>query len=102
MLPDFASVNFSEEGTGDLCQLLLERDIGVEAALWSTADARLLGDLGLACRLLHVLVEVQDPGPSAAVDHGVRIDDVLDRTGREIAASSQTNHWPERLIWMMA
>lgn len=34
VLPDFASVNWHEEGSGQVADLLVERGIGVEAGLW--------------------------------------------------------------------
>jgi uncharacterized protein (DUF849 family) len=58
ILPDFASVNFDEPGTADLCHELLERGIGVEAGLSTVADAQLLCALGLADRCLRILIEV--------------------------------------------
>lgn len=57
LLPDFASVNFSEPGTVDLCMLLFSRGIGVEAGIADVADACLLRDTGLAQRCLRVLIE---------------------------------------------
>lgn len=44
MLPDFCSVNFSEDGTDELCQLLLDKGIAIEAGLNSVADARAFVD----------------------------------------------------------
>ena len=57
VLPDFASVNFSEPGTIDLCMLLFSRGIGVEAGISDVSDACLLHDSGLAERCLRVLLE---------------------------------------------
>jgi uncharacterized protein (DUF849 family) len=56
-LPDFCSVNLSEVDALELVALLLERNVGVEAGVWSASDAeRLLGS-GMAARCLRVLVE---------------------------------------------
>ena len=38
-LPDYASVNWHEEGADELADLLLDRGIGVEAGLWHVAPA---------------------------------------------------------------
>src|SRR4051794_16387087 len=58
--PDFVSVNFSEEGTEQLCAALLEAGIGIEAGLASADDARLLIASGLAGRCVRLLIEPDD------------------------------------------
>jgi uncharacterized protein (DUF849 family) len=40
--PDFASVNFSEPGTTELCAHFLSCNVGIEAGIWSVEDAHLL------------------------------------------------------------
>ena len=42
VLPDFASVNLSEPGAAEVCGALARRGVGLEAGLWSAADARYL------------------------------------------------------------
>ncbi len=63
ILPDFASVNFSEPGAAELCSLLLLRGIDVEAGLATVMDAQRLLELDLADRCLRILIE---PGEEAA------------------------------------
>lgn len=48
VLPDFASVNFGEEGAVELAQLLLLRGVDVEAGLCDAADAEVFLKSGLA------------------------------------------------------
>ncbi len=48
VLPDFVFVNFEEEGSTDLAELLHRRGVGVEAGLSSVAAALTLPDGGLA------------------------------------------------------
>ena len=67
-LPDFAGVNFSEAGALDLCAALLARGIGVEAGLWTPADAQLLIEASLADSCLRLLVEPMDEAPEAALE----------------------------------
>ncbi len=57
VLPDFASVNFSESGTPDLCAALLTKGIGVEAGLSNAEDAQLLLKMGITDRCLRILIE---------------------------------------------
>lgn len=56
-LPDFCSVNLSEHDALDLMALLLERNVGIEAGVWSAQDAERLVSSGMAERCLRVLVE---------------------------------------------
>lgn len=79
--PDFASVNFYEEGAADVARLLIERDIGVEAGLATVADACTLADSGLAEHCLRILVEVEENDPEGAVDLASAIADELQDLG---------------------
>lgn len=64
--PDFVSVNFSEAGIKQLCAVLLETGIGIEAGLASADDARLLIASGLASRCVRLLIEPDDETTVAA------------------------------------
>ncbi|HEX8119761.1 MAG TPA: 3-keto-5-aminohexanoate cleavage protein [Solirubrobacteraceae bacterium] len=78
--PDYASVNVSEEGFERVMQALLDVGIGIEAGVWSVADAERLAASGLGPRVLRVLVEPVDAGARgvAAVEE---IHAALDRLG---------------------
>src|SRR5467141_1400200 len=80
VLPDFASVNFSEDGTDELCALLLDKRIKVEAGLGSVADARAFVDSNFVDRCLRVLVEVE-PGASDPIRTAAVIGRVLEGSG---------------------
>ncbi len=80
ILPDFASVNFSEDGTDELCELLLARGIKIEAGLGSVADARAFVDSGFVERCLRVLVEVE-PGANDPIRTAAVIGRVLEGNG---------------------
>lgn len=67
VLPDFASVNFSEPGVADLCQALHAHGIGIEAGLSTTADVALLLDLDLADYCLRILIEPDEEETEAAL-----------------------------------
>lgn len=81
--PDFCSVNLSEPGCERVMEALWGLGIGVEAGVWSVADAELLGALGVAAGCLRVLVEIDDEArsPDAAAVEAAAVDDVLDRAG---------------------
>jgi uncharacterized protein (DUF849 family) len=67
VLPDFASVNFSEPGTAELCALLFERGIGVEVGIGTIEDALLLLHLNIADRCVRILIEPEEPETAAAL-----------------------------------
>jgi uncharacterized protein (DUF849 family) len=65
-LPDFCSVNLEEVDAIELIELLLQRNVGIEAGVWQEADARRLLESGHAERCLRILVEpiTEDPDES--------------------------------------
>jgi uncharacterized protein (DUF849 family) len=64
--PDFASVNVSEAGFAELVETLHRAGVGVEAGVWSTADAQELAAFG-AVGWTRVLVEILDGAAEAAI-----------------------------------
>ena len=84
VLPDFASVNFHEEGAESLAAMLLERGIGIEAGLCDARSAARWIQAGLAKLCLRVLVEPQDPDLPAALGTIAEIEAELD--GAEMSA----------------
>ena len=76
--PDFVSVNFSEPGATDLCGLLRQLGIGIEAGIWTAGDAEALLASGFARHLVRTLVEPQEPDPLEAETTADRISMVLD------------------------
>jgi len=78
--PGFASVNLSEPGAEAVMRALLDRGlVGIEAGVWSVADAERLAATGLAGALTRVLVEVIDVPREAAPGAARAIDAALDR-----------------------
>jgi uncharacterized protein (DUF849 family) len=94
--PDFASVNFSEDGAVGLCEELLARGIGIEPGLASVEDARLLLASGLAARAERLLVEVHGAGDDRQVDLAAAIDAVLDDAGVE---APRFHHGGDAATW---
>jgi uncharacterized protein (DUF849 family) len=74
-LPDYVSVNLAEAGSAELCALLERRGVGLEAGVWTLADAHLLLERGLAP--LRVLVETSDGGAEDPVTVAAEIDELL-------------------------
>lgn len=79
--PDFVSVNFSEPGTPDLCNALAAKQIGIEAGLWTVADAEAFVHSGAAERCVRILIEPREDAASEAIATGDAVAAVLDRHG---------------------
>jgi uncharacterized protein (DUF849 family) len=58
VMPDYVSVNLSEEDAPDIMGLMRVKDIGVEAGLASVADAQRFVSLPISTESLRVLVEI--------------------------------------------
>ncbi|MFF3645602.1 3-keto-5-aminohexanoate cleavage protein [Streptomyces sp. NPDC002564] len=67
VLPDHASVNWHEDGAGDVAAALLSRGVGIEAGIYSATRAagRFLG-WPHSHRVLRVLAEVTETDPQTA------------------------------------
>lgn len=96
VLPDFVSVNFSEQGAREVCDALLQKGVGIEAGLASVDDARLLLELGLAERCMRLLLEPDEQDVEDALENVRAMEALLD------AAHVQTPrllHGFERTAW---
>ncbi|MCI0555108.1 MAG: 3-keto-5-aminohexanoate cleavage protein [Anaerolineae bacterium] len=80
-LPDLVTANQGEEGILELCEMLIERGVGIEAGLLSLEDARAFVRSGLADRCVRVLVEPLDNHPETAIAHAAAMEDVLSTAG---------------------
>jgi uncharacterized protein (DUF849 family) len=95
--PDFASVNLSEPGAeGVMRALLAGGRVGIEAGVWSVADAERLAATGLAGQLTRALVEVIDAPRDAAAAVAREIDAALDRLG---ITAPRLHHGEEEATW---
>lgn len=97
ILPDYVSVNFSEQGTAELCQLLLGRGIGIEAGLSTVEEVQVLLDLGLANRSLRLLIEPGEEDEASATATAEEIIKLLDASGVHtplLLHGQETAAWP--------
>lgn len=60
VLPDFASVNWHEEGAEEVAEVLHSRGVGIEAGIWHSDAARKWAVSPLRERCLRILIEIQD------------------------------------------
>lgn len=95
-LPDLVTANMGEEGIFELCDLVLERGIGIEAGLSSVADARVFVESGTAPRCVRVLVEPPDPEPNDALAHAEAIERTLAAGGVRL---EQVHHGDGLASW---
>src|SRR5690349_975062 len=80
-LPDYVSINLIEEDSAEVIDLALSKGIGVEAGIWSPADAEKFVAHPSAARCLRVLIEINEQDLSVATDAYRGIVSVLDRAG---------------------
>src|SRR5687768_94040 len=83
-LPELATANQGEQGIGELCELLVERGIGIEAGLLSLADAHAFVASGIAPRCVRAMIEPLDPDPDDAVAHAAAMEDALAAAGVQL------------------
>jgi uncharacterized protein (DUF849 family) len=67
VLPDFVSLNFSEQGLDVIPGILMKKNIGIEAGVASRDDAKRLLDLGLAKNCFRLLIEPDEQDLNKAV-----------------------------------
>jgi uncharacterized protein (DUF849 family) len=68
VLPDFASVNWHEEGAEDVAAALLDLKVGVEAGLWHAAAIQAWRISPNSDRCCRILLELQDDIDSGTVE----------------------------------
>jgi uncharacterized protein (DUF849 family) len=96
--PDYATVNLSEPGAAEIMKALIEAGIGIEAGVWTVADAELLAASGLGDRLLRVCVEPTDISAAEAVAFVDDIHAVLDRSG---LTAPRLQHGDGEAAWIL-
>ena len=94
--PDYASVNLSEDGAVDIMRALIAAGVGIEAGVWSVADAELLAASGVD--VTRVLVEPVDVGAEEAVAVVEQIHAALDRFG---VAAPRLQHGDGEATWVL-
>jgi uncharacterized protein (DUF849 family) len=102
VLPDFASVNFVEDGAIELAQLLLSRGVAVEAGLSDEEAARIFIKSGLASACVRVLIEPQEQEMEKALETVTRIEKVIESGGFEFPRLLPLLlHGTEATVWPM-
>lgn len=95
-LPDLGTANQGEKGIHGLCELLVERGIGIEAGLLSLDDAHAFVTSGIAPGCERLMVEPLDPDPDDAVAHAESIERMVDDGGIQL---EQVHHGDGIASW---
>jgi uncharacterized protein (DUF849 family) len=96
--PDYTSVNLSEPGAVEVMQALLETGTGIEAGVWTVADAELLVRSGLADRVTRVMIEPVEVSRADAVPLVDAIHGALDRAGVQ---APRLQHGDGEATWIL-
>ncbi|UVC18192.1 3-keto-5-aminohexanoate cleavage protein [Mesorhizobium onobrychidis] len=80
-LPDYASVNLSEDAAPEVMERLRQRGVGIEAGLASVTDAERLVRLDRGSQVLRILIEISEQELDAALEVCDGIAAVLDHAG---------------------
>jgi uncharacterized protein (DUF849 family) len=94
--PDFASLNLSEEGWQQLAATLTAANIGVEAGVWSVADADRIVGYQPPGGWLRIMVEVSGVGANEAASHA---DQILARLGTTVPGARPLLHGEDDSCW---
>jgi len=97
VLPDFASVNFIEDGATELATLLLSRGVGVEAGLSDAQAAEVFAKSGLALTCLRVLLEPQEQELKQALENVAAMERILNSASLQLPPLLL--HGTEATVW---
>jgi uncharacterized protein (DUF849 family) len=76
-LPELVTANQGEDEILELCELLIERGVGIEAGLLSLADAHTFAASGIADYCVRAMIEPLGEDPDAAVTEAAAMEEVL-------------------------
>lgn len=95
-LPDLASVNWHEDGTEELAAHLHERNVGIEAGLWTVEAAERWADSPHAAQCRRILVELPDLPEARVRPVAENILAVITESGHDVPILL---HGEERSTW---
>lgn len=96
VLPDLIPANQGESGVVELTELLSGRGVGVEACVFTVAEAETLVRRGGAERFRRIVVEPMESDPADACDHAVAMEAVLSKAGVRL---EQVHHGMGSASW---
>jgi len=96
-LPDFASVNFDEDGAVEVATALIERGVGIEAGLATMTAAEVYGRSPVLGRCIRILLEPQEQSEDDALANVLQIERALkgvDETTPRVLHGTSRTVWP--------
>lgn len=96
VLPDYASVNLSEDDAPEVMNILRSKGVGIEAGLATVADAERFVALAGHSRVFRILIEIEEQELEAAFAIADGIAAVLSRAG---ATRSILLHGFDTTVW---
>jgi uncharacterized protein (DUF849 family) len=94
--PDYASVNLVEADCAAVIEHLESRNIGIEAGIWTAADAARCIELNLAARALRLLFEIFQQDQAKALSELAAIEKSLGEAAR---GNSVLLHGSDATVW---
>jgi len=98
VLPDYVSINFIEDDAPEMMALALSKGIGVEAGLWSVADAERFVALPDARRCLRILIEINEQDETEGLEAAAAIRIVLARASLDLPV---LQHGLDATVWSL-
>lgn len=95
-LPDYVSVNLIEPDAPEMIALVLSRGIGVEAGLWSVADAERFVKLPQARECLRILIEINEQDEAEGLAAAAAIRTVLAAASLDVPV---LQHGYDATVW---
>lgn len=96
VLPDYVSVNLIEADAPEMIALALSRGVGVEAGLWSQADAERFVAHTDARRCLRILIEINEQDEAEGLAVAAAIRKVLARASLDVPV---LQHGFDATVW---
>lgn len=96
VLPDYVSVNLIEDDAPQMIELAMARGIGVEAGLWSVADAERFVKLPQARQARRILIEINEQDVEEGLAVAVAIRKVLAAASLDVPV---LQHGYEATVW---
>jgi uncharacterized protein (DUF849 family) len=78
-LPDFASITYREEGADEVAELILERGMLLESAVWSMKDVPVLLESPFLKNNIRILIEPETTNVKEAIQTCLEIKTILER-----------------------
>ena len=96
VLPDYVSLNLSEEDAPEVAEIARARGLGLEAGVWNVADVERL--LGMPWRddVLRVLIEITEQDPAGAI---AMFDAVVERLDADGIVAPRLSHGLNAGFW---